>query len=407
MMGVNFTMKRIVTCICCFIVGMALLCAETTSAVQKGKLPAGKKIGPVLWEYLQEVNPAVKDYKAVFKTLDSINEQYLVEARCIFLEHDVEMEKELEFAIIGKGSSFSIQLQKSVMYVAEEKGWGQKFFSSRKSMNTHCKNVVSEIEALASKMSDSEYEAARYAMDIERTSSGKVISAAHENILKAEDFLIAYWKLSKKNLSRSDYLNFLKACKNDVYRKYHDDEFELENRIDEVKAEVDNRIANFDTSKRYKVYYTMEFGKYNFEEGGYPVELEEGTFFILKQEHSIEVEKMSDANRQIAIEPVNYAAYNFIPIDRKNAQTLLESRKSNISGNVNRTIDTIIAFRFLDLDSTEAKNFSKFWKEIGTKKKTEELPIPMVITVDAIQAFTSLDERNPFNIDYIGEIVQK
>ncbi len=188
----------------------------------------------------------------------------------------------------------------------------------------------------------------------------------------------------------------MKACRNKTYLKYHDDEFELENQIDNIKKEVDGLIEKVDLSKSYQFANNITFGKYDFESSGYTISPKEGLVFVMSQEDSRKADKFSDSGREITLEPVNYTDFNFMPMERKDAQKLLDNRK-DYGGTVDRNITTIITFHFLPIDSTEQKNASKSWTGKGS--------IPLAIKIDFIDAFSKLPEN--IETEYLGEIIKK
>lgn len=405
-------MKKIFIFIICFFLGISSLFADT-SDIFKGQLPENRKLGPVLLKYLQEgaledkEKSNVKYVKFWFTTFDSENDRYAIEGREIFTKNGVDYTDDVEWALVGNGKSFAIQMLNKETRLERSYGLGAATYGQKKSMNTYCKGATEEIEDVAKKMTDAEYEEYSKKIETGRIYSKEVVTTSFERSFSSEDFLIAYWKISGKKLKRSDYLNFLIACRNKIYREFHDDEFELENEIDKIKIEVDNKIASLDLSKSYQVSERINFGKYDFDNEGYSLSLDSDSFFVMNQEYSSRAEENSDAYRDLIIKPSNYKNYNFMPIARKEAQEILEKRKSE-TGNVNRSISTIITFHFLDANSSEYKEFSKYWngrKEILASGSFIDNPIPLVIVIDSMDAFSSLN--NGINVEYIGEIISK
>lgn len=417
-------MKKLLIFITYIFLIVTTIFAFDTSDVQKGTLPSNRKFGPVFLKWLQDSvdeelsKKEIKDIRFWIKTFDEQNEKYKLDAEAVYTVNGIDMTRELSFVFAGNKNSFSAQLLEMITYETKTEGWGNNDYGNKKIMNSICKTNVTELENLAKKITDTEYEKAVRQIETGRICSKCVISTSFKNLLTPEDCLIAYWKITDKKLTRSDYINFLKACRNSIYVKYQDDEFEFENQIDKIKKEVDDLIKNFDLSKNYQISQTVKFGKYNFDSEGYALSLDKDVLFVIRQDNGYAASENSDSYRSIVVKPENYTDFNFLPMKRLEAQELLEKRKYD-NGYINRNIDTVINFHFLTADTKEYKQLAKYWN--GRKEKLSsgdsfqivENPITFPIVIDSVDAFSSFTKDNlwgppekesGFAIDYFGEI---
>ena len=402
-------MKRIFVLISCMLLTLSSIFA-IESEVYKGQLPTNRKLGPVLLKYLEDgakeekEKDNVEEVKFFYKSFNSKDDKYYVEGHVIYQKDGKLRSREVEYGLAGDGKTFSMQM---LAYWKRDVGhMADMDMNKAKIMNSICKASCSEISNYAKKMTDKEYEEYSNKINSGKFYSQEVFGLDFSKFCNAESLLIGYWKLTGKKLTRSDYLNFFKACRYDTYLEYHDDEFELENQIDNIKKEFDTRVANFDLSKKYQFADSMIFGKYNFEKSGYPLVFnsDNESLFIQNQKSDTKASENSDAGRKILIKPVNYKDFNFIPVERNRAQQMLEQRKGG-SGVVNREICSIITFHFLPADSAEYKQLSKYWNgrsERISSKEVLENPIPIAIVIDEIDAFSEFPDN--IDADYIGEV---
>ena len=404
-------MKKLFLLVFCVFLSIIKIFA-TESDVYKGQLPANRKLGPVLLKYLEDgakeekEKSNVEEVKFFYKSFNSKDDKYYIEGQEIYKKDGIRRLSKIRYGFAGDGKNFSMQM---LFYWDEEVGVTSVLDVYKdQRMNKICKSSCSEISSYAKKMTDKEYEEYSNKINSGRFYSQEVFGLDSRMFCNAESLLIGYWKLTGKKLTRSDYINFLKACRYDTYLKYHDDEFELENQIDNIKKEVDSLISSFDLSAKYQFADSMIFGKYNFEKSGYPLVLnsDNENMFIQKQKSNKTASENSDAGRKIIIKPVNYKDFNFIPVERKRAQQMLEQRKGD-SGNVNREICSIITFHFLSADSAEYKQLAKYWNGRTERISSIEIlenPIPIAIMIDSIDAFSSFPDS--IDAEYIGEVLK-
>lgn len=102
--------------------------------------------------------------------------------------------------------------------------------------------------------------------------------AAHEftwhNLLNA----------SAKMTENFDYQNYvdsyMQLYRKQVWQKYHDDEFALQDKRKETIKIMKEKFESFDASEPFVIRTELSFGKYDFENNIFPVNgLEKGTYF--------------------------------------------------------------------------------------------------------------------------------
>ena len=82
-------------------------------------------------------------------------------------------------------------------------------------------------------------------------------------------------------LSEEEYLSYAQGFEKEIYNKYHNDEFEWFDQFQIIKQKCDKKIEEADLTATYTVVTTVEFGDYDFTNGGFPISIGEGTFFPL------------------------------------------------------------------------------------------------------------------------------
>lgn len=150
--------------------------------------------------------------------------------------------------------------------------------------------------------------------------------------------------------------------KNDFYKdwqQFHEDEFEWEDhKTKDVKAIQDeiNTFKNYKEKKYYAVT-SAEFGKYDFEKEGYPVDIAEGIYFQLDKPF-IGVYEERNSITDMALWLVDFSKYNFFPMSKDKAKTFQTERK-NRYGDIDRKIILVIHYTVEDFTSAKYKGIEK------------------------------------------------
>ena len=183
--------------------------------------------------------------------------------------------------------------------------------------------------------------------------------------------------------------------KNDFYKdwqQFHEDEFEWEDhKTKDVKAIQDeiNTFKNYKEKKYYAVT-NAEFGKYDFEKEGYPVDIAEGIYFQLDKPF-IGVYEERNSITDMALWLVDFSKYNFFPMSKDKAKTFQTERK-NRYGDIDRKIILVIHYTVEDFTSAKYKGIEKNFAKSGYQ--------PVVANITSIEIY---DEKN----NNIGDLIQK
>lgn len=185
--------------------------------------------------------------------------------------------------------------------------------------------------------------------------------------------------------------------KNDFYKdwqQFHEDEFEWEDhKANDVKA-IQDEISSFKNYKEKKCYAvtSAEFGKYDFEKEGYPVDIAEGVYFQLDKPYNSDATyEERKAIPDMALWLVDFSKYNFFPMSKDKAKTFQTERKDRY-GDVNRKIILVIHYSIEDFISTKYKGIEKSFEKSGYT--------PVVANISSIEIY---DEKNK----KIGDLIQK
>ena len=185
--------------------------------------------------------------------------------------------------------------------------------------------------------------------------------------------------------------------KNDFYKdwqQFHEDEFEWEDhKANDVKA-IQDEISSLKNYKEKKFYAVTnaEFGKYDFEKEGYPVDIAEGVYFQLdKPYNSAATYEERSATPDMALWLVDFSKYNFFPMTKDKAKTFQTERKDRY-GDINRNIILVIHYTIEDFTSTKYKGIAKTFEKSGYT--------PVVANISSIEIY---DEKNK----KIGDLIQK
>ena len=176
--------------------------------------------------------------------------------------------------------------------------------------------------------------------------------------LDAETGIFIYLNGSETVMTEEEYLYYAISFETETYNKYKNDEFEWYDQFQKIKQNCDNAIANADFSSTYSIVTGLEFGDYDFEKGGFPVSIPEGTFFPLgKCSYSSSVNYYSVFRKEIALSIDSFSDYNFLPMEKDVAKAFLQGRKDRY-GNVDRNITVQIKYKIASYDSEEYKDFA-------------------------------------------------
>jgi hypothetical protein len=165
------------------------------------------------------------------------------------------------------------------------------------------------------------------------------------------DCLYSYIKGTSMELSNSFVTAYIRDFYYDVYRQYSNNEFEWYDKLEQYKTELSQKSANQDLNVPYVIVTGVNFGNYDFNRNGFPVTIEEGTFFPLVHTNNIMY-----LNR-IGLFLADFYKYNFFLMDSNASNDFVRSRTA-AGGSVNREVRLIIYFNIMNFSSPEYINIS-------------------------------------------------
>ena len=180
----------------------------------------------------------------------------------------------------------------------------------------------------------------------------------------------------------------------DDWKQFHEDEFEWEDhKANDVKA-IQDEINTFNNYK-YKKYYLVtsaEFGKYDFEKEGYPVEIAEGVYFPLERPYnSLATYEEKKSIPSMALWLNGFSKYNFFPMSKDKAKTFQTERKDRY-GDIDRKIILVIHYSVEDFNSKQYKEIEKNFANSGYT--------PVVGNITSIEIYNEKNKK-------IGDLIQK
>ncbi len=133
--------------------------------------------------------------------------------------------------------------------------------------------------------------------------------------------------------------SYMKHFRGDVWRRYVNDEFELNDKRQESLKMFKSQVAAFDTTAPYIIHTTFNFGNYDFKQHLFPLQaLTPTTYFYASTSNSYQF-------------PYRYEVYFSNPgvigdlkMPTADAKNFLEHRKSAY-GSIDRTVYAVIQFQ--------------------------------------------------------------
>lgn len=211
--------------------------------------------------------------------------------------------------------------------------------------------------------------------------------------LKWKEAFYAYVAGTNLALNENQKMFLIKKDFYDDWKQFHEDEFEWEDhKANDVKAIQDeiNTFKNYKEKKYYAVT-NAEFGKYDFEKEGYPVDIAEGVYFQLDQPYnSAATYEERKSIPDMALWLVDFSKYNLFPMSKDKAKSFQTERKDRY-GDINRNIILVIHYTIEDFTSTKYKGIAKTFEKSGYT--------PVVANISSIEIY---DEKNK----KIGDLIQ-
>ena len=212
--------------------------------------------------------------------------------------------------------------------------------------------------------------------------------------LKWKEAFYTYASGTNLTLNENQKMFLIKKDFYKDWQQFHEDEFEWEDhKAKDVKAIQDelNSFKNY-KEKKFYVVTNAEFGKYDFEKEGYPVDIAEGVYFRLdKPYNSAATYEEMKSIPDMALWLVDFSKYNFFPMSKDKAKTFQTERKDRY-GDINRKIILVIHYTIEDFSSAKYKGIQKSFANSGYT--------PVVANISSVEIY---DEKNK----KIGDLIQK
>jgi len=131
-----------------------------------------------------------------------------------------------------------------------------------------------------------------------------------------------------------------------VYDQSKDNEFEWHDKLEQYRNELTKARDSVDLATEYRIMAGVKFGEYDFERGGFPLELKPGQYYRLQPEKTDWTRKMKEVDIMLS----NTGEVNFFKIDKDKAKELV-SRVNALKddlGNVTREVRVVFHYKAVD-----------------------------------------------------------
>ncbi|WP_203299398.1 DUF4852 domain-containing protein [Marinobacter sediminum] len=136
--------------------------------------------------------------------------------------------------------------------------------------------------------------------------------------------------------------SYMYIYRNDVWDRYRNDEFELQDKRDETQEIMKSRIDSFDIGEAFVINTSFDFGEYDFSNGIFPVEsIGESAYFSESRYNS----KSFPSTYRVFFD--NPEMIGDLKMNKELAKSFLNSRKSSY-GSVDRSINAKMEFVIIE-----------------------------------------------------------
>jgi len=172
-----------------------------------------------------------------------------------------------------------------------------------------------------------------------------VITILFSSMSAAHEFSWDNLMLSDAKLNPSfDYEVYVDAYmmryRNPVWKKYQNDEFELEGKRQETIEMMKQRFAAFNVTQEFVINTAFEFGKYDFNQQAFPLDGVSGNSYF-HQSKSWYGESVFPHRYSVYF--INPEIMGVLPMEKEVAKAFIQGKKSH-SGRIDRRLPTRIKF---------------------------------------------------------------
>ncbi len=213
-----------------------------------------------------------------------------------------------------------------------------------------------------------------------------------------ENLFLARVKLDKYYDFDAHVDDYLKTFREDVWKKYHDDEFQLHKKRAEALRIFKQRVEEFDLDQEFVITRaTVHIEKYDFKHSAFPIKEATDHHYWYKTRYT-----HSDFPGNIKVFFENPELMKFLPMPAEEAERFLAARKDR-SGNVDREL---LAFIRIRVSKRKNAKGDELLTEIGGVKyyttgkpkqfiyKTPDAPPEVSATPKVIESESDSSEGN-------------
>lgn len=163
---------------------------------------------------------------------------------------------------------------------------------------------------------------------------------------KLNDQISFYYFLKYSNEDLKNYVvDYMNKNHKNMYNQYRNDEFDFENKKEEVLKELIENVNSFNPDKTYVINTTSKFSDYNFTNEYFEFKpLSDNTYFsYYKTDHCYDCEY----HTQVRLFFTNSEQFQDLTINKDQANKLIKSRKDK-RGNIDKKVKIRIYFKISD-----------------------------------------------------------
>lgn len=179
-----------------------------------------------------------------------------------------------------------------------------------------------------------------------------------------DNLLMAKMKLDKGFDYGAHVDAYMKVFRPNVWKRYQNDEFELEAKREETIALMKERISAFDLNEEFELNATMTIGKYDFEQNEFPIVEATQSHYWYEYRYSV-----AEFPSRMSAYFSNPEVVRAIPMEREAAQSFLNRRKDRY-GNIDRKVQVNVRFKIEKLKNARDEflvviESAKFYDDMG------------------------------------------
>ena len=165
--------------------------------------------------------------------------------------------------------------------------------------------------------------------------------SAQSHPVSYNDLLLAAIKLDPHFSYEANVDSYMQRFRNDVWNRYRNDEFSLQDKRDETLKIMKDVIENFDIDKVYEINTDFSVGDYNFENNEFPLNAIGSTSYFSWREGYPSSQNFPGTFR---VYFNNTEVFENIAMEREEARTFIDSRRSS-GGHINRSVSATFSFK--------------------------------------------------------------